>query len=271
MVGILNWLPYGNNNVWTNLLTRRWYSSGIGTSAVAAVTGVVHEHWFHAFLECAFIAVDDVAHQDIDQGVFHQREKYKDGAAGHEDIDSLFNITNEQKTNQSTVEIFFSDGLAFCSHRAAADWSLRTSQANPNCRIDFVGPSGSSLLCRSFINCQNQWDARALTREFSPCFFTLISSTRSDPWIYLFFLFSVWTFNFFPTLFPSFPDIDRKNKRTRETKQSFREAFYLESWWSVASDLVPFFSRRMAFPWPIFLGQLGECALCILTDECLCL
>lgn len=169
------------------------------------------------------------------------------------------------------LRFFFSDGLAFCSHRAAADWSLRTSQANPNCRIDFVGPSGSSLLCRSFINCQNQWDARALTREFSPCFFTLISSTRSDPWIYLFFLFSVWTFNFFPTLFPSFPDIDRKNKRTRETKQSFREAFYLESWWSVASDLVPFFSRRMAFPWPIFLGQLGECALCILTDECLCL
>ncbi len=68
----------------TYLLTGGGHS---GRSAI--VTSARHKHGLHAFLECALFAVDDVAHEDVDQGVLHQREKDEDGAAGHEHVNSL--------------------------------------------------------------------------------------------------------------------------------------------------------------------------------------
>lgn len=63
--------------------------SGHPARTAAAMTATRHEHWLHAFLEGALLAVDDVAHENVDQRVLHQGEEDKHRAAGHEYVDSL--------------------------------------------------------------------------------------------------------------------------------------------------------------------------------------
>ena len=77
----------------TYLLTGgRRHSSG-SASVVASSSGCCrHKHGLHAFLQSALLSVDNVAHQDVHQGVFHQRHEYEDGTAGHEHVNSLYTV-----------------------------------------------------------------------------------------------------------------------------------------------------------------------------------
>lgn len=61
----------------------------VAAAVVVAATGCRHKHGLHALLEGALLAVDYVAHQNVDQGVLHQRHENEDGAARHEHVNRL--------------------------------------------------------------------------------------------------------------------------------------------------------------------------------------
>jgi hypothetical protein len=73
----------------TYLLTGGGRHPGGSATPVVAATGCRHKHGLHAFLEGALLAVDYVAHQNVDQGVLHQRHENEDGAARHEHVNRL--------------------------------------------------------------------------------------------------------------------------------------------------------------------------------------
>ena len=74
------------------MLTGGGRHSGGSSPVVAAVVAAAdcrHKHGLHAFLEGALLSVDNVAHQNVHQGVLHQRHEDEDRAARHEHVNSL--------------------------------------------------------------------------------------------------------------------------------------------------------------------------------------
>lgn len=91
-----------------------------GSASVVATAGRRHKHGLHSFLQGALLSVDNVAHQNVHQGVLHQRHEDEHRAAGHEHVNSLYCLKNAIVYNPWHFFIC----LLFLKYiRAAEHWS----------------------------------------------------------------------------------------------------------------------------------------------------